>query len=463
MPEPLTLGYMTSQYARAGDTYVRREVEQMRRLGHAVHTFSIRRADPGEAVSDEIRREQARTEYLLEAGPRRLALAGLRRAIARPRAALTAARAVLRCVPPGIPGRWTRRAAYLLEAAYLAEQMEAKGVQHLHNHIGENSALVAMLASILTGIPYSLTIHGPGEFDRPALLALGEKIRRAAFVVAVSEFTRSQLYRWADYRDWPKIRVIRVGVSPMYLEHGPAPIPAAPRLVNIGRIVEQKGQAILIEAAARLRDRGVDFELAIVGEGPMRGEIERLIEEHGLHGRVRFTGYLGDREVMEELLGARVLVLPSFAEGLPGVFFEAMALGRPVITTAIAAHSELIEPGENGWLVPPGAVGPLVEALAAALAATPADLERMGRAGAARIAERHHPARGAVELAGLFTRSNPERPAPGAQRAGNLPAGNGSRRPPAAPRLPGGAAGGHPAPLEAGRLDPAAAPREGRT
>ena len=67
--------------------------------------------------------------------------------------------------------------------------------------------MVAMLCSILTGIPYSLTIHGPGEFDRPTLLALDEKIRHAAFVVAITEFTRSQLYRWADYVDWPKIHV----------------------------------------------------------------------------------------------------------------------------------------------------------------------------------------------------------------------------------------------------------------
>ena len=155
-------------------------------------------------------------------------------------------------------------------------------MQHLHNHIGENSALVAMLAAMLQGIPYSLTIHGPSEFDRPTLLALDEKIRRAAFVVAISEFTRSQLYRWVDYDDWSRIHVIYVGVGPAFLEHGPTPIPSAPRLVSIGRIAEQKGQAILIQAAARLRDRGHDFELVIVGDGPMRGEIEKLIDRFDL-------------------------------------------------------------------------------------------------------------------------------------------------------------------------------------
>ena len=95
---------------------------------------------------------------------------------------------------------------------------------------------------------------------------------------------------------------------------------------------------------------------------------------------MRITGYLSNQRVLEELLAARALVLPSFAEGLPGVFFEAMALGRPVISTYIAAHPELIESGVNGWLVPAGAVGPLVDAMAEVLATEPPTLEAMGRA-----------------------------------------------------------------------------------
>jgi glycosyltransferase involved in cell wall biosynthesis len=402
MPESLTLGYMTSQYARVGDTYVRREVAHLRRLGHVVHTFSIRKADPSELIDEEIRREQAGTEYLFEAGPLRLVLAGLRAAIARPRAMLAAARLAIRSVPPGIPRRWIRRVVYLLEAAYLAEHLEAKGIGHLHNHIGENSALVAMLASGLSGVPYSLTIHGPGEFDRPTLLALDEKVRRAAFVVTISEFTRSQLYRWTDSRDWPKIRVIHGVVGPAHLEHGPAPIPSAPRLVSLGRLVEQKGQAILIEAAARLREWGHDFELVLMGGGPLRGALERQVERLGLRGRVHLTGHLSDEAVFREILAARALVLPSFAEGLPGVFGEAMALGRPVVSTYIAGHPELIEPGVNGWLVPAGAVEPLAVALAEVLRADPADLEQMGRAGAARVAEQHHPGPAIGRLAALF-------------------------------------------------------------
>jgi colanic acid/amylovoran biosynthesis glycosyltransferase len=130
----------------------------------------------------------------------------------------------------------------------------------------------------------------------------------------------------------------------------------------------------------------------------MREEIERLIDQFDLQGRVRITGYLSNQGVLQEILNARALVLPSFAEGLPGVFFEAMALGRPVISTFIAGHSELVEPGINGWLVPAGAVEPLVDAMAEALRADTAELEAMGRAAAARVAERHN---GVVEVTKL--------------------------------------------------------------
>jgi glycosyltransferase involved in cell wall biosynthesis len=246
-------------------------------------------------------------------------------------------------------------------------------------------------------------MHGPEEFDSPRGWSLRDKIHLAQFVVAVSEFTRSQLLRWSNYQDWSKIHVVRLGVSPLFLEHGPAPIPDSNRFVNIGRVVEQKGHAILIQAVARLRDQGIPCQLTIVGDGNMRPEIERLIRHFQLEDSVRITGFLSNQDVRNQLLAARALVLPSFAEGLPVVMFEALALGRPVITTYIAGHPELIENGVNGWLVPAGAVDPLVHAMAQALAAEPATLELMGRAGAASVAERHNPAIEVPKLLNLFT------------------------------------------------------------
>jgi glycosyltransferase involved in cell wall biosynthesis len=300
-----------------------------------------------------------------------------------------------------------RRVAYLLEAAYLAEWLAAQDVRHLHNHIGENSAVVAMLAARLRGIPYSLTIHGPGEFDRPTLLALGEKIRGAAFVAAISEFTRGQLYRWSAPEDWPKIHIVHCGLEEADWLDAAAPVPERPRLVCVGRLCEQKGQWLLLEAAARLRARGVDFELVLVGGGPSREGLERRIERLGLREQVRITGYASSEGVRRELLAARALVLPSLAEGLPVVFMEALALHRPVISTFIAGIPELVEPGATGWLVPAGAIEPLVDAMAEALTADPAELERMGRAGAARVARDHNAATEARKLADLIAGRDP--------------------------------------------------------
>ena len=136
-----------------------------------------------------------------------------------------------------------RHLIYLAEACLLRRRVAECGARHLHAHFGTNSAAIAMLCRMLGGPPFSVTFHGPEEFDAPRALSIRHKVRHAAFVVAISHFTRSQLLRWSEYRDWSKIRVVYAGVNPMYLRHGSVPIPDAPRVLNIGRIVEQKGQA----------------------------------------------------------------------------------------------------------------------------------------------------------------------------------------------------------------------------
>ena len=116
---------------------------------------------------------------------------------------------------------------YWAEACVLYKWMSESGVQHLHAHYGTNTAAIAMLSSVLGGIPFSFTAHGPEEFDSPKALSLGEKISRAAFVVAVSEFGKSQLCRWCGYEQWAKIHVVRCGVDSQYLESARVPVPLA--------------------------------------------------------------------------------------------------------------------------------------------------------------------------------------------------------------------------------------------
>jgi glycosyltransferase involved in cell wall biosynthesis len=250
-----------------------------------------------------------------------------------------------------------------------------------------------------------MTIHGPSEFDRPTQLALGEKIRRSAFTVAVSEFTRSQLYRWSDPADWPKIHVIHCGLDGTFLDCGVTSIPETRRFICVGRLAEQKGPLVLLEAVHRLAAEGLTPELILVGDGPLRRPIEEMVERLGLQKHVRLAGVQGSEAVRDEIVAARALVLPSFAEGLPRVLMEAMALGRPVISTYVAGIPELVVPGVCGWLVPAGSVESLVEAMREALLSSPTDLERLGRAGAARAAQRHDGNTEMAKLAALIIRS----------------------------------------------------------
>jgi glycosyltransferase involved in cell wall biosynthesis len=278
---------------------------------------------------------------------------------------------------------------YLVEACLLLRRTRAQQIDWIHAHFGTNSTTVAMLCHALGGPKYSFTCHGPEEFDRPEALHLSEKIARASLVVAVSQFGRSQMYRWCEYQHWHKIHVVHCGVDPSYLSLLPSTPPEAPRLVSIGRLHEQKGTLLLVTAAKELVAQGTSLELILVGDGPMRTEVEALIKTFQLEDFVKLVGWQTHDQIQEWLAQSRALVLPSFAEGLPVVIMEALASYRPVITTFIAGIPELVRPGESGWLVPAGDVESLIQAMRAALTAPAEQLAAMGAAGARRVAQRH--------------------------------------------------------------------------
>jgi colanic acid/amylovoran biosynthesis glycosyltransferase len=384
----MNIAYLMPTYPMPSQTFIRREVAALEAQGATVHRFAARRFE-GELADAADRAEQEQTCHLLDSGAGGLARALVAEVVKRPGRWLAAFAAAVRL------GRRSERgliwySIYLAEACLLRHRLVDCGASHLHVHFGTNAASVALLCRLLGGPPYSVTIHGPEEFDAPRQLALREKVYHAAFIVAISQFTRSQLCRWAASEDWHKIHVIRCGLDESFMPRALTPVPERPRLVNVGRLSEQKGQLLLIEAAARLRAQDLNFELVIVGDGPLRAELERLIDQHELRGWVWITGFLDNQAVRRELEAARVLVMPSFAEGLPVVIMEALALGRPVITTYIAGIPELVEPGRTGWLVAAGAVEPLVAAMAAALTADTAKRDAMGQAGATRVASQHN-------------------------------------------------------------------------
>jgi colanic acid/amylovoran biosynthesis glycosyltransferase len=400
----MRIAYLVNQYPTISHSFIRREILALERQGHEVFRISVRGWGVDQR-SKEDQLEQTRTRYVLQGGPGPLAWAFLVSLLTHP----------IRLIKTlGLVWKVSRQSErtlpvhliYLFEACLVLCWLRAAKSEHLHAHFGTNSAEVAMLVHELGGPPWSFTAHGPEEFDKAKLIALPEKIRRADFVVAVSSFGRSQLFRNVPHEHWQKIQVVHCGIEPAFYASAPNRPGAERRLICVGRLCEQKGQLLLIDAARRLSERGTKFELVLAGDGEMRGELETLIARYQLQEMVRITGWIGGDQVRDELLAARAMVLPSFAEGLPVVIMEAMALRRAVISTFVAGIPELVHPGEHGWLVPAGDAEALATAMLGCLDAPLATIARMGEAARARVLERHNVDTEAVKLADLFSSRN---------------------------------------------------------
>lgn len=396
----MPLAYLINQHPKCSHSFIRREILAIEAQGIPIKRFSIRSGE-GLIVDPDDQAELAKTLVLLDVGPIGLVRALLQTALRHPRAFIHALKLVWQLgatADRGLPVHFV----YLAEACLLKIWLKQAGITHLHVHFGTNSTMVALLCRALGGPTYSFTVHGPEEFDRVTGLALVAKIKHAAFVVGISAFGRSQLYRWCDHSDWGKIHIVHCGVDDRYLTQSMVSIPAAPHLVCVGRLCEQKGQMLLVEAVRRLVSQGVACRLTLVGDGPMRSAIESQIRQHQLEDHIHLTGNATGDEVQAHLLAARAFVLPSFGEGLPVAIMEALALGRPVVTTYIAGIPELVQPGVNGWLVPAGCVEALVEALRSVLGADVEQLAQLGRNGMAAVAQEHNIHTEAAKLVQLF-------------------------------------------------------------
>jgi colanic acid/amylovoran biosynthesis glycosyltransferase len=397
------VAYLVNHYPKVSHSFIRREILALERLGLPIVRIAVRGWDDV-LVDPADQSERARTRYVLQhgwGGPLRAAARLALQEPARIAAALRLAWAMWRRSDRSL----SHHLAYLAEACEIVGWLAAERIEHLHAHFGTNPAEVAMQVRVLGGPPYSFTVHGPEEFDRPEALGLAAKGVRAAFVVAISSFGRSQLYRWLPPTHWPRVQVVHCGLEAAFHEVGSVSAGTSVRLVCVGRLCEQKGQLLLVRAFHRVVAKGIAAELVLAGDGEMRDEIENLIATLGLGARVRITGWIGGSQVRDEILASRALVLPSFAEGLPVVIMEAMALRRPVITTYVAGIPELVRDGESGWLVAAGDVDGLAQAMEGCLAASPEALVRMGEAAHTQVIERHDIDREAAKLLALFEAS----------------------------------------------------------
>jgi glycosyltransferase involved in cell wall biosynthesis len=398
--DPMKLAYLINYYPDFSHIFIRREIRALERQGIEVQRFALRGWDV-DVVDNEDAREKEITRYLLIGGIAGLFLPTLRMLLKRPVNYLKTLLLALR-LGRKADQSYLYHMVYLAEACKFLELCEASGATHVHAHFGTNPAEIALLTRSLGGPPYSFTVHGPEEFDKPGPLHLAEKIEHSKFVVAVSSFGRSQLFRCVHHEHWSKIREVHCGLDKDFYKDPPQVPLSKTQFVCVGRLCEQKGQLLFVEAVKLLRDKGVNINLVLAGDGEMRATVESMISAYGLQENIRITGWIPNQQVREEILNSRALALPSFAEGLPSVIMEAMVLRRPVLTTYIAGIPELVIDKQHGWLFPAGSVEALVEAIEQCLNADDGELMKMGDAGHLRVAERHDIDTESVKLAALF-------------------------------------------------------------
>lgn len=344
------LAYLVSRYPAVSHTFILREVIRLRELGHRIHTASINAPDRLLEAMDPAERVEADATYFVKADGARGALAGL---------AFWAVRApgkLLGAIVQGLRmGRGLRGLAYAVEAAMVARWMRRHDMAHLHVHFGNAGASVGVLVKVLTGCHLSYTIHGPDEFDDVSGQRLAMKMHAADAVVCISQFARGQLMRISAPLDWAKFQVCRLGVDPRQFTFvAPAEGQSHIRMLCVGRLTPAKGQVLLVQACAQLRDTGLDFSVTLVGDGPDRARVEQAIAELDLQQHVKLAGSLTQDGVRRALAQSDIFVLPSLAEGIPVVLMEAMSSGVPCVSTPVNGIPELIEHGRTGMLATPG-------------------------------------------------------------------------------------------------------------
>ncbi len=395
------IAYLVSKYPDFSHTFILREVLALRERGIEIEVASINDAPAQNRLTQTECDEVARTFYV-----KRLGFAGVVRAklwvlLHQPSGLFRGLVFALKLGGGDLSGG-LRCLFYYMEALILARWMGERGLKHIHVHFATPAATVALILTHVAPVTMSMTVHGPDEFYDVRSYHLAEKVRVAKFVVCISFFAQSQLMKLVPGSYWTKFDVARLGVDTT--KFTPRPLPAsggAAQILCVGRLVSSKGQRILMEAVAQLRKAGRDVKLKLVGDGPDRADLEELVRERDLSQAVTFAGIVNQDNIGAYYRDADIFALASFAEGIPVVLMEAMAMEIPCVSTRITGIPELIEDGVSGLLVAPSDV----EGMAAAierLIASPELRESLGKAGRLRVQQQYELAGSADRLQEIF-------------------------------------------------------------
>ncbi|MFM8444157.1 MAG: glycosyltransferase family 4 protein [Methylococcus sp.] len=362
---PPKLAYLISQYPAISHTFILREVLTLRQRGFDIRVASVNPPDrPPDRLTDAERREADQTWFIKPQGVRGALGALLGTLTRRPLAVLRGLGQALRLGGTDVK-RILLHLAYWVEATMVGAWMQKQGVSHLHVHFATPAAAVGLLTKTMFPIGFSFTVHGPDElYDAPGY-RLTEKIAAADFVLCISHYARSQMMKLSPVEHWGKFEISRLGVDTERFAPRAAKTPGDPfELVCVGRLVAAKGQHILLDAMAALRAEGRRVHLTLVGQGPDLESLKTQSSRLGLSEAVTLTGAVNQDAILDFYLRADAFVLPSFAEGLPVVLMEAMALGVPCITTHITGVPEMIRDGIEGLLAAPSDMEGLTRAIA---------------------------------------------------------------------------------------------------
>jgi glycosyltransferase involved in cell wall biosynthesis len=401
---PSPIGYLISQYPAVSHTFILREILELRRLGFTIKPASINPPDrPPEQLTAAEREEALNTWCVKTQGVAGALSALVGMMLSNPKGLWRGFRHALK-----LGGLDLRKLAlyqaYFVEAVMLGRWMEREKLRHLHVHFATPAASVGLLTKTMFLIGYSFTVHGPDDFYDAPGYRLAEKLQGADFVICISHYARSQIMKLSPVEHWDKYEICRLGVDPdRFTPAAPRPVGEIFELLCVGRLTPAKGQHILLEALRRLLDADRKTRLTLVGNGPDRGSLETQVQRLGLADAVIFTGAVNQDRILAYYAQADAFVLPSFAEGLPVVLMEAMAMAVPCVTTQITGVPELIENGVNGSLVAASYIEGLAQAIGF-LIDHPEESQRLGLAGREKVLQDYRLDLSVSRLAEIFAR-----------------------------------------------------------
>lgn len=360
MNEKKKVLYVTSSLPALTLTFIYREIFGLRRKGLEVETVSMNRP-PLESVSEEAHGLIETTHYLDQVSLVRKIGSMIGLIFRRPKAFFRCGDIYFRARPMKNARDYVRLAYHLMEACYLYGKYRNRGIQHLHAHFVNGPSSVAMFLSIVLDVPYSFTMHASLIWLDP--VALYNKLDTCKFCASISEYNRDYVISEYGTRFFEKIEIVRCGIDMeklVAIERRETTEAKPFTIVGVGQLTKRKGFHVLIKACGILKDRGLEFQCLIVGEGTQRTDLESLITRHQLGDMVTLEGAQPQEEIPSYLRQADIFALPcviaddGWRDGIPVALMEAMAHEIPVVSTNILGLPELIDSGENGVLVESG-------------------------------------------------------------------------------------------------------------